>query len=243
METKKNLSLLLLALFFLLPSCGKKKVCKLDNKKTAMTDSESNINLASKTESIPTVKEEVEDFFDDGSISEFAMTENDEFAEDKEELENLFAEEEKPVETASATSNELSENTEALTWTQEDEAEEEAGIFKTVYFDINKNDVRQDQKESIQENIQTAKEIVDKGKNIVIQGHCCQLGPDAYNLTLSEKRANAIKKEMVKNGIPEDKIKTIGCGKEMPVVWSDSPTKQEKVKELAPNRRSEILVG
>ncbi len=57
---------------------------------------------------------------------------------------------------------------------------------------------------------------------------------------MSERRAQVIKKEMIENGIPSDKIKTIGYGQEIPVVLADTQDKQELVKVLAPNRRAEI---
>ena len=239
MEIKRNLSLVLFALVFLLPACSKKEnVCKLDeNKKVAMA--ESDMLLAS---SIPTVNEEIEDFFEEDSISEFAMVDDD-FA-DNEELEDLFAAEKQDESVTVAKSEDFSEDeANALTWREEDEAEEEAASFKTVYFDINKNSIRDDQKESLNKNIETARSAAEQGKNIVIQGHCCQLGSPSYNVSLSERRANAIRKEMVRNGIPENNIKTVGCGQEMPTVWSDNPDKSEKISELAPNRRSEILIS
>jgi len=45
---------------------------------------------------------------------------------------------------------------------------------------------------------------------------------------------------MVKGGVPEGKVKIIGCGSECPVVLSDNSDKEEKIKELAPNRRADI---
>jgi outer membrane protein OmpA-like peptidoglycan-associated protein len=112
-----------------------------------------------------------------------------------------------------------------------------------MYFDFDRNNIREDQQTVLHKNVNLAKEAVDKGKDIVIGAHCCQVGADSYNLALSERRANAIKEEMVKKGIPKERIKTIGYGKELPVVWTDKTERNEIIKELAPNRRGEITAS
>jgi len=49
---------------------------------------------------------------------------------------------------------------------------------------------------------------------IRIEGHTDAAGSDAYNLTLSEKRALAIKTYLVlQHGIPADHLRTVGLGK------------------------------
>jgi outer membrane protein OmpA-like peptidoglycan-associated protein len=49
---------------------------------------------------------------------------------------------------------------------------------------------------------------------IVIEGHTDAVGSDAYNLTLSEKRALAVKTYLVlQQGIPAGNLRTVGLGK------------------------------
>ena len=52
---------------------------------------------------------------------------------------------------------------------------------------------------------------------IQIEGHCDQRGGIQYNIALGEKRANAVKKFMVDQGIKADRISTISMGKEKPI--------------------------
>ena len=59
----------------------------------------------------------------------------------------------------------------------------------------------------------------------------------------TKAKRTVIKKEMVKNGVQEQSIKTVGYGNEMPLVWSDKADRKELIKDLAPNRRAEVLVN
>ncbi len=113
--------------------------------------------------------------------------------------------------------------------------------FKRVQFDFNKNSIRNDQKLVVREDIDLAKQAVAQGKEVVVQGHTCQMGSAGYNLALSQRRAEAVKKEMVKNGIPGEAVKTVGFGYESPLVWSEKTDRNEKIKELAINRRAEVV--
>jgi outer membrane protein OmpA-like peptidoglycan-associated protein len=71
---------------------------------------------------------------------------------------------------------------------------------------------------------------------IVATGHTDLSGTPQYNLELSERRADAVKAELVGLGVPAGVITTIGKGEEDPLV----PTK-DGVRE-AQNRRVEIVI-
>lgn len=67
---------------------------------------------------------------------------------------------------------------------------------------------------------------------LVVQGNCDERGTIDYNLGLGERRAYAAKKELVKHGVPADKIETISYGKERPAVTGNDEA------SWALNRRS-----
>ena len=71
---------------------------------------------------------------------------------------------------------------------------------------------------------------------IVATGHTDLSGSPQYNLRLSERRAEAVKAELVRLGVPATVITTVGKGEEDPLV----PTK-DGVRE-AQNRRVEIVI-
>jgi hypothetical protein len=71
---------------------------------------------------------------------------------------------------------------------------------------------------------------------IVATGHTDLSGSPQYNQRLSERRADAVKAELIRLGVPATVITTIGKGEEDPLV----PTK-DGVRE-AQNRRVEIVI-
>lgn len=116
--------------------------------------------------------------------------------------------------------------------------------FKTVYFNFNKNDIRVDQKSIVAEDAKLAQQAVKEGKQVVVAGHCDQLGSATYNMALSERRAQSVKDEIIRQGkVAKNDVKTVGYGNEKPVVWSDAKTRAALIKELAPNRRAELVTN
>ncbi len=224
-----------LVLALLLSGCGKKKNKSIEQKKVALRSDDSNMMLASPH--IPIAEEEidVDEFFID-DIAEFAFA-----GEDDLDSEETYKFSEMDADDSLFNENNIEED-ESLFVAWDEEVVQDLN-FQTVHFDLNKNEIRNDQLEFVKQDIDAAKNAIADGKSIVVQGHACQMGPPSYNLSLSERRADVIRKEMVKNGIPEEKVKIIGCGQEIPVVWSEEIDKQKLIKELEPNRRVEITVS
>ena len=215
-----------LVVALLMAGCGKKKN-KIDTKKHATNENSLTQKMAQAD--IPLVDNEIEDFFEDSS--EFA------FADDNLDTTKVAQSE---IDNSLLSETSVDDENTFVAWNEE---EVQNLNFKTVQFDLNKNEIRSDQVQALNVDIEAAKTVVAEGKTVVVQGHACQMGSPSYNIPLSERRADVIKKEMVKNGVPEEKVKTIGYGQEMPIVWSEKTDKQELVKELAPNRRAEITIG
>ena len=118
-----------------------------------------------------------------------------------------------------------------------DEKEEK---FENIQYAFNARSPLKSQQEVIQQNIETAKKVVAEGDSISVNGYCCEIGDAKFNMGLSVKRANAIKQEMLKNGVPEEKIVVVGCGQECPLVESTVEDREARKNELSPNRRVEI---
>ena len=68
-----------------------------------------------------------------------------------------------------------------------------------------------------------------------LTGHADRSGPDAYNVRLSQRRADAVKAELLKNGVPASEIATFAKGESQPLV----PT-ADGVREPQ-NRRVQIV--
>jgi hypothetical protein len=72
---------------------------------------------------------------------------------------------------------------------------------------------------------------------ITATGHTDTSGPESYNMALSLRRANAVKNELVRQGVPADAVAVVGKGESQLLV----PT-GDNVREPQ-NRRVEIVVG
>ncbi len=223
----KKLSLAALALVILVSGCGKKK------------ESPKGKELVDNTD-IPVMSEENERFVDNDGVADFAFV-DDETEGDKTETDKLA--EAAPVATSQTEFAWVDNENEEEAKPEVDEASAKAFEFKTVNFTLNDNKIRNDQVEKIEQDSEVAKTAVEKGKKVVVQGHCCQLGSYSYNMALSQRRADAIKKELVKRGVEESSIKTVGYGSEMPLVWSDKTDRKSLIDELAVNRRAEVVVN
>ena len=71
-------------------------------------------------------------------------------------------------------------------------------------------------------------------QRILVEGHCDERGTRDYNLALGEKRAEAIRRQLVAQGIDRRRIKTKSFGKERPAMLGASP------EAWAKNRRTVI---
>lgn len=72
--------------------------------------------------------------------------------------------------------------------------------------------------------------------NVAVEGHTDSVGSDAYNLRLSERRAQTVADELVKDGISRSRLSTKGYGESRPV--ADNTTAAGKAR----NRRVELIV-
>jgi OOP family OmpA-OmpF porin len=104
-----------------------------------------------------------------------------------------------------------------------------------VNFDSNKADIRKADVAELQAAIAFVKKY--PGYKVSVEGHTDDRGAAKYNQTLSEKRAKAVKKYLVDNGVrDEGKISTAGYGEERPK--ADNKTEKGRFE----NRRVEILI-
>jgi OOP family OmpA-OmpF porin len=71
---------------------------------------------------------------------------------------------------------------------------------------------------------------------VELQGHTDSKGPDAYNLTLSQKRADAVRNYLIKDGVPSTQITAKGYGEGQPI--ADNATEEGR----AMNRRVVMFV-
>ena len=110
-----------------------------------------------------------------------------------------------------------------------------AGVFKNVLFDYNSNLIKGQENLDILGNVAA---YMRKNPNtyVFVEGHCDERGPEAYNLALGSRRANAVRNQLIQDGVHPDHIFTISYGKERPLILDHHE------ESWAQNRRAEFKV-
>ncbi len=107
-------------------------------------------------------------------------------------------------------------------------------IIKDLKFDYNKWDIRPEYHAAL-DNAVHVLEINPKMK-VELRGHTDSVGSDAYNKTLSEKRAKAVMDYLVSKGISAGRLSAVGKGETDPIATNDTP------EGRAQNRRVELHI-
>jgi len=88
--------------------------------------------------------------------------------------------------------------------------------FEDTFFDYDKAEIREDQKDGLAKNASLLKGRA--GSTVTVEGHCDERGTREYNLALGERRAAAVRDYLISLGVDAASIKTISYGKERPFV-------------------------
>jgi len=91
---------------------------------------------------------------------------------------------------------------------------------KDVLFDYNKADIRPDQAGNAQGDASFL--LQHPSIQVLVEGHCDDRGSEEYNLALGTSRAESVKKSLLAQGVPSDRVKTISYGKEKPFCTEDN---------------------
>jgi peptidoglycan-associated lipoprotein len=102
-----------------------------------------------------------------------------------------------------------------------------------VRFDFDSAAISEEEQKKLEGNADWMKKYATV--NIVIEGHCDQRGSNEYNLSLGERRANAVKQALVNMGVAASRITTSSFGEEKPLANGDSEA------EMSQNRRANFV--
>lgn len=103
-----------------------------------------------------------------------------------------------------------------------------------VFFDFDKSSLTEDGKGIVRDVVSNNKSDGRIAFNVT--AHADRSGTDAYNMKLSERRAQSVKNELVALGVNPDNISVAYKGESEPLVQTDDGIKEPQ------NRRAEIRV-
>jgi outer membrane protein OmpA-like peptidoglycan-associated protein len=103
-----------------------------------------------------------------------------------------------------------------------------------LMFKINSADIS----DTYKADLKSAADVFNKyaETNIIIEGHTDDSGADSYNMTLSEKRAKAVKAFLASNGVDTARMEAKWYGETQPKYPNDTEENRQK------NRRVEVGV-
>ncbi|HIA12171.1 MAG TPA: hypothetical protein EYN69_08885 [Flavobacteriales bacterium] len=106
-------------------------------------------------------------------------------------------------------------------------------ILRSVQFEVEQSVPKPGSNEQLKKVASALK--VFKYLQVEITGHTCSLGEESYNQQLSERRAKAVVRRLIKYGVDESRITYQGHGETQPI------TTNETLKGRRENRRSELV--
>ncbi len=105
--------------------------------------------------------------------------------------------------------------------------------LQSVFFEYDKSTLSSSEKAKLNSNVEWMKK--NANSKMTIEGHCDQRGSNEYNLSLGERRANAVKQMLTGLGISAGRLSTVSFGEEKPLMQGDSEEAMTK------NRRANFV--
>jgi outer membrane protein OmpA-like peptidoglycan-associated protein len=226
MVAKKGCLLLGIAALLSISGCRHKKSCKPSRSVHAAYkhDSFKNVDIPLSNEEIALSDEDVASLFDE-ETGEFVVYNKRDAHED--------------LDVLRLTEDEINETQkDDYVWVDADKKNE----FDTIYFDFDRENIRPDQKDIVASDVIAARALLEDARannenpTFIIEGHACKsAGSEVYNLGKSQGRAKAVANFFIAEGVPQENVKIVGRGQDMPVVDGNR-------EEQWPNRRVEVKV-
>lgn len=102
-----------------------------------------------------------------------------------------------------------------------------------IYFDFDSSSIRAEYSQSVASHARNL--VENSGATIRLEGHTDERGSREYNIGLGERRAQAVRRALMLQGVPASQITTVSYGEERPAVSGSDE------EAWAMNRRVEIV--
>jgi outer membrane protein OmpA-like peptidoglycan-associated protein len=106
--------------------------------------------------------------------------------------------------------------------------------FEDVYFDFDRSTLRPEALRLLDDAV--AKLQANPTRNLIIEGHTCNIGTPEYNLALGERRARSVQDYLVSRGVATNRLEIVSYGEERPKFDNS----REETRRL--NRRAALVV-
>ena len=104
---------------------------------------------------------------------------------------------------------------------------------RSIYFDLDKYEVKDEYKDLVAAHAKYL--VTNKGFKVLIQGNTDERGSREYNLSLGQKRSDAVKRSLILLGVKEDQVESVSLGEEKP------KNAGQNEAAWAENRRGDML--
>jgi outer membrane protein OmpA-like peptidoglycan-associated protein len=100
-----------------------------------------------------------------------------------------------------------------------------------VLFDFDKSELRTGAMRNLYPLVSFLKD--DPSRTAIIEGHTDNVGPPAYNLDLSRRRAEAVRQFLIDSGIAPNRVSARGLGDSYPVASNNTPEGRQMNRRVA----------
>jgi len=106
-------------------------------------------------------------------------------------------------------------------------------MFEDVHFDFDRSTLKPEAIAILDRAVMTLQ--ANPMLNVTIEGHTDSVGTAEYNLSLGERRANAVRDYLLNRGIGANRMRTVSYGEERPIAPNDTDAGRTM------NRRAHIV--
>jgi len=103
-------------------------------------------------------------------------------------------------------------------------------VLEGVNFEFNSAELTAGAKEVLMKVVRTLKDYPEM--TLLIKGHTDNIGSDAYNLKLSQRRAASVRQFLIDNGIAPSRLESVGYGETQPIATNDTPEGRAKNRRI-----------
>ena len=99
-------------------------------------------------------------------------------------------------------------------------------VLNHVLFDFDKSVIKAEGKAVLDNDVIPYLNKYEKD-TVVVEGHTCSVGEADYNMSLGQRRADAVAKYLTSNGIAASRVKAVSKGETDPAVPNDTPANRK----------------